>query len=54
MGLSTVMPFCSVRCQQLDLRLWLNEELSVPAMPQNAEDAEEWLQNAEQNELDAQ
>lgn len=24
------MPFCSTRCQQIDLSRWLNEEYSVP------------------------
>jgi hypothetical protein len=24
------MPFCSLRCQQIDLGRWLNEEFSVP------------------------
>jgi len=45
--LSTVMPFCSIRCQQLDLRLWLNEEHCLPFVPANEEDAEEWLQQQE-------
>lgn len=52
--LTTVMPFCSVRCQQLDLRLWLDEEQRLPVMPQDEEEAEEWLQKAEQAEWEAE
>jgi endogenous inhibitor of DNA gyrase (YacG/DUF329 family) len=31
------MPFCSSRCRQIDLRRWLNEEISMPVS-----DPEEW------------
>jgi endogenous inhibitor of DNA gyrase (YacG/DUF329 family) len=24
------MPFCSDRCRQIDLRRWLNEDISIP------------------------
>jgi endogenous inhibitor of DNA gyrase (YacG/DUF329 family) len=27
---SRTMPFCSERCRQIDLRRWLNEEISMP------------------------
>ena len=27
---SKVFPFCSVRCQQVDLGLWLDEKLGLP------------------------
>ncbi len=27
---STVFPFCSVRCQQIDLGHWLNEDFGLP------------------------
>jgi endogenous inhibitor of DNA gyrase (YacG/DUF329 family) len=36
-------PFCSARCQQLDLGKWLNESYSIPAeetIPANDEDGE--------------
>jgi endogenous inhibitor of DNA gyrase (YacG/DUF329 family) len=28
--LSRSMPFCSDRCRQIDLRRWLNEDISIP------------------------
>jgi uncharacterized protein len=27
---STAMPFCSDRCRRIDLKRWLNEEISFP------------------------
>lgn len=30
---SSTMPFCSERCQQIDLARWLDERYSVPVMP---------------------
>jgi hypothetical protein len=27
---SLALPFCSVRCQQIDLKRWLGEEYSLP------------------------
>ncbi len=27
---SPAMPFCSVRCRQIDLGRWLNEEIGLP------------------------
>ncbi len=27
---SPAMPFCSVRCRQIDLGRWLNEDISIP------------------------
>lgn len=29
---SLTLPFCSIRCQQIDLARWLNEAYSVPAI----------------------
>jgi endogenous inhibitor of DNA gyrase (YacG/DUF329 family) len=29
-----VMPFCSLRCQQIDLGRWLSEEIGVPVEPE--------------------
>jgi endogenous inhibitor of DNA gyrase (YacG/DUF329 family) len=31
------MPFCSVRCQQIDLGRWFNEEIGVPLEPEDEE-----------------
>ncbi len=31
-------PFCSDRCQLIDLGAWSNESYSVPAMPQSEEE----------------
>ena len=28
-----VMPFCSVRCQQVDLGAWLDEQRGLPSEP---------------------
>ena len=33
MQLAEAMPFCSVQCQQIDLGRWLNEEISLPVVP---------------------
>jgi endogenous inhibitor of DNA gyrase (YacG/DUF329 family) len=33
------MPFCSRRCQQLDLGRWLNQEYTVPVDPDDGEEA---------------
>jgi endogenous inhibitor of DNA gyrase (YacG/DUF329 family) len=27
---SAAMPFCSDRCRRIDLRRWLNEDISIP------------------------
>lgn len=45
---SKVMPFCSVRCQQIDLGRWLDEEYGMPMEGQ--EDREFGL--LEESELD--
>ena len=29
-SVAAFLPFCSQRCQQLDLRLWLNESYGLP------------------------
>jgi uncharacterized protein len=34
-------PFCSVRCQQIDLGRWLKEEHAVPAPPRRDDEEEE-------------
>ncbi|OUR75555.1 DNA gyrase inhibitor YacG [Alphaproteobacteria bacterium 46_93_T64] len=39
----TFRPFCSKRCQQLDLGKWLNESYAIPGeetIPANDEDGE--------------
>lgn len=35
---SPAMPFCSPRCRQIDLGRWLNEEYSLPHVPDPEED----------------
>jgi len=37
---STTMPFCSVRCQQVDLNRWLGERYSFPTTRTDDEDEE--------------
>lgn len=34
---STAMPFCSVRCKQIDLGHWLDEEYGLPKVPSEDE-----------------
>lgn len=34
------MPFCSVRCQQIDLGRWLNEEQGLPCEPEDIDEDE--------------
>jgi endogenous inhibitor of DNA gyrase (YacG/DUF329 family) len=29
-GCSRAMPFCSDRCKRIDLKRWLDEEISIP------------------------
>lgn len=36
------MPFCSARCQQVDLRRWLGEEYSLPLNPEEELEGEEY------------
>ena len=31
------MPFCSIRCKEHDLGLWLNEEFGLPVEPDEEE-----------------
>ncbi len=38
---SPAMPFCSIRCKQIDLGRWLDEGYSVP-VEREGEDAEGW------------
>ena len=35
---SRVFPFCSVRCQQVDLGLWLDEKLGLPVEGQEEQE----------------
>lgn len=37
---STALPFCSDRCRQIDLRRWLNEEISIPGEDEGGEQDE--------------
>jgi endogenous inhibitor of DNA gyrase (YacG/DUF329 family) len=41
-GNSPAMPFCSARCRQIDLRRWLNEEISMPVNDPEEWDPSEW------------
>ena len=34
------MPFCSVRCRDVDLGRWLNESNAIPCDPESAAEAE--------------
>lgn len=36
--ISLRVPFCSIRCQQLDLSRWLNEEYSIAGVPDPEDD----------------
>jgi hypothetical protein len=36
--LTTAMPFCSERCRNIDLGRWLNEEYSLPHVPDPEDD----------------
>jgi hypothetical protein len=38
---TNTMPFCSVRCQQIDLGGWLNEEIGLPIEPDEEADGAE-------------
>lgn len=33
--ITPVMPFCSERCQQIDLGRWFDEEIGLPVEPEN-------------------
>jgi uncharacterized protein len=37
---SRAMPFCSVRCQQIDLGRWLDERIGLPIERRDGEDEE--------------
>jgi endogenous inhibitor of DNA gyrase (YacG/DUF329 family) len=39
---SESMPFCSIRCRQIDLGRWLDEGYSVPVQREHEEGAEGW------------
>jgi len=38
---SPVPPFCSVRCQQIDLGRWFNEEIGLPVEPELDDEADD-------------
>jgi len=38
--ITAVMPFCSERCQQIDLGCWFNEEIGLPVEPEDEFDDE--------------
>ena len=38
--ITPVMPFCSERCQQVDLGRWFNEEIGLPVEPDDEFDDE--------------
>ena len=35
---NSAMPFCSVRCKNVDLNRWFNEEIGLPVNPDAEED----------------
>lgn len=37
---SPTMPFCSVRCQQVDLLRWLKEDYRLPLPPKRDDEAD--------------
>lgn len=37
--LTKAMPFCSERCQKIDLGRWLNEENGFPVEPEERDDS---------------
>lgn len=39
---SPAMPFCSVRCKQIDLGRWVNEEHSLPHDSEDEAGDSEW------------
>jgi endogenous inhibitor of DNA gyrase (YacG/DUF329 family) len=41
-ALTPAMPFCSVRCQQVDLGRWFNEEIGLPVARSAEDEEEEW------------
>jgi uncharacterized protein len=38
---SPSMPFCSARCQMIDLGRWMNEEIGLPHVPSEDEEGDE-------------
>ena len=44
------MPFCSVRCKQIDLGRWLDEEIGIPIEPEDREGHE--VEQREDEELE--
>lgn len=44
---NTYRPFCSERCQQIDLGAWANEEYNIPARNQD-----EWSETQKLSESD--
>jgi uncharacterized protein len=41
-AVTTVMPFCSSRCKQIDLRRWLGEEYGLPVERPEAPEEEDY------------
>ncbi len=46
-ALTEAMPFCSTRCQQVDLGRWMNEEYGLPVEP----DEDAWDMEESSNDL---
>jgi endogenous inhibitor of DNA gyrase (YacG/DUF329 family) len=46
--LSVARPFCSDRCRQIDLRRWLNEEISIPGEDEGGEEPDERFDDSEE------
>ena len=40
-ALTTAMPFCSDRCQRIDLGRWFNEDYGLPWEPTDPENADD-------------
>ena len=47
---SMAMPFCSPRCQQIDLGRWLGEKYSVPVEPSDDDEDEVPRRNSSSDE----
>lgn len=47
---SPAMPFCSVRCKQIDLGRWINEEIGIPLEPEDREGREVERKNDEEQD----
>ncbi|KMW73785.1 DNA gyrase inhibitor [Photorhabdus luminescens subsp. luminescens] len=45
--ISPYRPFCSKRCQLIDLGQWANEEKRIPSQSENS-DSDDWSEQPEQ------